>query len=93
MQNLYNYLAIFLGVKLLLIIFFGLIIFKEQLKFRRIRALTRRHVPREDFYCVKNTLKQMNDHFYVAQIVFTNKKNCTLTTHSETPHHLSEEEE
>jgi hypothetical protein len=73
--------------------FFGLMLFRGQLKFLKHRALTQRRTPREDFYRVKSTLKQMNDHFYVAQMVFTNKKNCTLTIQSETPRRLSEEQD
>ena len=93
MQSLYIYLAIFSGVKLLLIMFFGLILFRGQLKIRKHRALTQRRTPHEDFYRVKSTLKQMNDHFYVAHMVFTNKKNCTLTIQGETPRRLSEEQD
>jgi hypothetical protein len=93
MQSLYIYLAIFLGVKLLLNVFFGVILFKGQLNFRRHWALNQRRTPHVDFYCVKSTLKQMNDHFYVAQMVFTNKKNCTLTVQGETPRHHSEEQD
>ena len=87
------YLAIFLGVKLLLIVFFGVILFMGQLNFRKHWALNQRRTPHEDFYCVKSTLKQMNDHFYVAHMVFTNKKNCTLTIQGETPRRLSEEQD
>jgi len=92
------YLAIFLGVKVLLIMFFGVILFKGQLfrgplNFRKHWALNQRRAPHEDFYCVKSTLKQMNDHFYVAQMVFTNKKNCTLTLQGETPQRFSEEQD
>jgi hypothetical protein len=87
------YLAIFLGVKLLLIVFFGVILFKGQLNFRKQWALNQRRTPHEDFYCVKSTLKQMNDHFYVAQMVFANKKKCTLTLQGETPQRLSEDQD
>jgi hypothetical protein len=35
----------------------------------------------------------MNDRFYVAQVVFTNKKNCTLTAQRESPRHAASEEQ
>ena len=90
MRNPYIYLSIFLGIKILLVIFLGFMIFKGVLRFRKKPAAKQKVFPYESFYCVKNNLKQMNEHFYVAQIIFTNKKNCTLTAQSESPHRFSE---
>ena len=81
MHNPHIYLSIFLGIKILLLILLWL---------RNKPTPSQKAFPYESFYCVKNTLKQMNEHFYVAQIIFTNKKNCTLTAQSESPHRFSE---
>jgi NADH:ubiquinone oxidoreductase subunit 3 (subunit A) len=90
MHNPYVYLSIFLGIKILLLIFLAFVIFKGALRLRNKPAPNQKVFPYENFYCVKNKLKQMNEHFYVAQIIFTNKKNCTLTAQSESPHRFSE---
>ena len=90
MNQLYVYLSILLGIKILLLILFALLVFKGQLWLKQKHKQTQKAFPSESFYCVKSSLKQMNEHFYVAQIVFANKKNCTLTTQSESSRHSSE---
>jgi len=89
MSRLYIYLSMLLGIKILLLILFATLVFRGKLwlKKRRRQELV---FPTEIFYCVKSSMKQMNDHFYVAHVVFTNKKNCTLTAHSESPRRASE---
>jgi hypothetical protein len=90
MNRLDIYLSISLGIKILLLILFALLVFKGQLWLKQRRKQAQKASPSERFYCVKSSLKQMNDHFYVAQVVFTNRKNCTLTAQSESPRHSSE---
>jgi len=90
MHNPHIYLSIFLGIKILMLILLAFVIFKGALWLRNKPTPSQKAFPYESFYCVKNTLKQMNEHFYVAQIIFTNKKNCTLTAQSESPHRFSE---
>jgi hypothetical protein len=87
------YLSVLLGIKVLLLILFATLVFKGQRWLKKGRQQAPGVLPSEVFYCVKSSLKQMNDHFYVAQVVFTNKKNCTLTAQSESPHHASEEQD
>jgi len=93
MNPLYIYLSIFLGIKILLLILFAFLVFKGQLWLKKRHQRTQNAFPSESFYCVKNSLKQMNEHFAVGQIVFTNMKNCTLTIQSESPRRSSEEQE
>jgi hypothetical protein len=92
MNRLYLCLSILIGIKILLLIVFGLLVFKGHLLLKR-RPQGRRALPHESFYCVKSSLKQMNEHFFVAQIVFTNKKNCTLTAQRKSPRRSSERED
>ena len=93
MSGLHVYLSILLGIKILLLILFAALVFKGQLWLKKRRQQTRAAFPHEVFYCVKSSLKQMNDRFYVAQVVFTNKKNCTLTAQRESPRHAASEEQ
>jgi hypothetical protein len=89
MNRVYIYLSILLGIKILLLIFLGCLILKGQI-WLRSRRRAQKVISNEIFYCVKSSLKQMNEQFYVGQIVFTNKKNCTLAAQSELPRHSSE---
>ena len=91
MRNSYLYLSILLGLTIFLVLMFVVLLFKEKMRGRWKGRFSQQLAPREDFYCVKSSMKQINDSFYVAQILFTNKKDCTLTTQKETPRHISEE--
>jgi hypothetical protein len=68
---------------LFLIVVFVTVFFKDRwragLKPRRGHKMT----PKEEFYCVRSSVKQINENFHVAQIVFTNRKDCTLTAQGE----------
>ena len=83
MRNAYVYFSILLGLALFLLVVFAMVFFKERvrraLKLRPIRKVA----PKEDFYCVRTSLKQINENFHVAQILFTNRKDCTLTAQGE----------
>jgi hypothetical protein len=91
MNRFYIYLSVLLGIKILLLIVVSALVLKGHFWLKGRRKQVQRVLPNEVFYCVKSSLKQMNDHFYVAQIVFTNKKNCTLAAQRESPRHASEE--
>ncbi len=91
MKNSYLYLAILLGLTIFLVLTFVVLLFKENKKGRWKGKFSQQLAPREDFYCLKSSLKQISDGFYVAQILFTNKKDCALTAQKETPRHISEE--
>jgi len=79
MRNTYGYLAILLGLALFLVVVFAIVFFKERLRHTLKRRPARKAAPKEDFYCIRTNLKQINENFHVAQILFTNRKDCTLT--------------
>ncbi len=81
MRNAYVYFSIILGAAVFLAVVFGVIFYRKTLRLSAWRP--RGASVFEDFYCVRSNLKQINDNFYVAQILFTNRKDCTLTTHGE----------
>lgn len=90
MRNAYVYFSILLGLAIFLVVTFAVVFLKE--RFRNVwQRSDRKASQREDFYCVKSSLKQINDNFYVAQILFTNKKDCSLTTQGETRRRISED--
>jgi hypothetical protein len=89
MRNAYAYVSILLGIAVFLAVVWGVVFYRKRLKFSLRRP--RRATPQEDFYCVRSSLKQINGNFYVAQILFTNRKDCSLTTHGETRHQATEE--
>jgi hypothetical protein len=91
MNRLHFYLAVLLGIKILLLIVVSALVLKGHFWLKGRRKPVQRVFPNEVFYCVKSSLRQMNDHFYVGQVVFSNKKNCTLTAQKESPRHASEE--
>jgi hypothetical protein len=91
MRNAYLYFSILLGLAIFLAIVFVWVYFREKVAHLWKRRSSSRPVTNEDFYCVKSSLKQINDDFYVAQILFTNRKDCTLTTHGEIRRQSSDE--
>ena len=82
MQNAYGYLAILLGLALFLVVF-AIVFFRERFKCALKRRPALKAAPKEDFYCIRTSLKQVNENFHVAQILFTNRKDCTLTAQGE----------
>ena len=79
MRNAYGYLSILLGLALFLLVVFAIVFFRERLRNTLKRRPARKAAPKEDFYCIRTSLKQINENFHVAQILFTNRKDCTLT--------------
>jgi hypothetical protein len=90
MRNAYAFFSILLGLTIFLFVIFAWVFVEERVRLAWKRRHSRKRAPREDFYCVKSSLKQINDNFYVAQILFTNRRDCTLTTQSETRRRSSE---
>jgi len=83
MRNAYVYFSILLGLALFLLVVFAMVYFKERVRLVLKRRPIRKVAPKEDFYCVRTSLKQINENFHVAQILFTNRKDCTLTPQGE----------
>jgi len=83
MRNVYVYFSILLGLALFLLIVFIVVFFRERLRLALKRRPTRRVLSKEVFFCVRTNLKQINENFHVAQIVFTNRKDCILTAQGE----------
>ncbi len=83
MRNAYGYLSILLGLALFLLVVFAIVFFRERLRNTLKRRPARKAAPKEDFYCIRTSLKQINENFHVAQILFTNRKDCTLTAQGE----------
>ena len=83
MRNAYVYFSILLGLALFLLVVFAMLFFKERLRLALRRRPALKAAPKEDFYCVRTSLKQINENFHVAQILFTNRKDCTLTAQGE----------
>jgi hypothetical protein len=92
MQNLLAYLIIFLGVKLVLILVFGLIIYRERSRIKENRQVSPQKKEVEAFHLVKSSLTKVNDRFLVGQILFSNRRDFTLPTPKETPRHSSDGE-
>ncbi|MEW5978391.1 MAG: hypothetical protein AB1898_21550 [Acidobacteriota bacterium] len=91
MRNLHLYFAILFGVKLILLASFGYWAWRRRSKLRH-SGITQSGYALQPFYCVRSQLKQMNDGFYIGQIVFTNNKHCRLPAHLEIPGKSSEEQ-
>ena len=91
MRNAYVYFSILLGLALFLLVVFAMVFFKERVRRALKRHPIRKVAPKEDFYCVRTSLKQINENFHVAQILFTNRKDCTLTAQGEVRRRTSEE--
>jgi hypothetical protein len=91
MRNAYVYFSILLGLAIFLVVVFVLVFLKERLKIPWKNRLMRKPVSRESFYCIRTSLKHINQNFYVAQILFTNRRDCTLATQNETQRQSSEE--
>ena len=83
MRNAYVYFSILLGLALFLLVVFAMVFFKERVRRALKRHPIRKVAPKEDFYCVRTSLKQINENFHVAQMLFTNRKDCTLTAQGE----------
>ncbi len=90
MQNLHNYVIIFLGVKLVLILVFGIIIYREHCRIKKNRNLPAKSRDGEEFYVVRSSLKRVNERFFVGQILFSNRKGLVLPTQKETPRRASD---
>ena len=82
MRNAYGYLGILLGLALFLVVF-AIVFFRGRLRYPLKRRPALKAAPKEDFYCIRTSLKQVNENFHVAQILFTNRKDCTLTAQGE----------
>ena len=88
MQNLYSYLIIFLGVKSILILVFGFIIYREHSRIKKnLKAPAKNNLIGEEFYLVRSSLKRVNEGFLVGQILFCNRKGLIQPTQKETPRH------
>ena len=88
MQNLYSYLIIFLGVKSVLILVFGFIVYREHSRIKKnLKTLAKNHILGEEFYLVKSSLKKVNEGFLVGQILFCNRKGLIQPAQKETPRH------
>jgi hypothetical protein len=90
MQNLHAYLIIFLAVKLVLILVFGSIIYRERCRIKKNRQPPPQKKEVEKFHLVKSSLTRVNDRFLVGQILFSNRRDFTLPTPKETPRHSSD---
>ena len=91
MQNLYSYLVIFLGVKAVLVLVFGFIIYREHSRIKKnLRTLPKERIMGEEFYLVKSSLKKVNEGFLVGQILFCNRKGLIQPTQKETPRQSSD---
>jgi hypothetical protein len=93
MQNLYHYILIFLVVKLVLVLFFAVFIYREQRKEEKAPPVTNLPAPGERFYLLKSSLKRMNEQFHVGQIVFCNKKDLVLPAQRESPRQFREDQD
>jgi hypothetical protein len=93
MQNLYHYVLIFLVVKLVLVLFFAVLIYREQRKEKEAPPVPDLSAPGERFYLLKSSLKRMNERFHVGQIVFCNKKDLVFPAQRETPRHFREDQD
>ena len=91
MRNSYVYFSMLLGLALFLLVVIVVVFFKERVALALKRRPVRKLTPREDFYCVKTSLKQINENFHVAQIVFTNRKDCILTAQGEVRRRVTED--
>jgi hypothetical protein len=83
MRNAYVYFSILLGLALFLVVVVAMVFLKERVRLALKRRPIKKIAPKEDFYCVRTSLKQINENFHVAQILFTNRKDCTLTAQGE----------
>lgn len=90
MRNAYGYLAIVLGLALFLVVF-AIVFFRGRLRYTLKRRPALKAAPKEDFYCIRTSLKQVNENFHVAQILFTNRKDCTLTAQGEVRRHTADD--
>ena len=91
MQNLYSYLVIFLGVKTVLILVFGFIIYREHSRIKKnLKAPAKNDIIGEEFYLVKSSLKRVNEGFLVGQILFCNRKGLIQPAQKETPQQSSD---
>jgi len=91
MQNLYSYLIIFLGVKSVLILVFGFIIYREHSRIKKnLKTPAPKSTIGEEFYLVKSSLKRVNDGFLVGQILFCNRKGLIQPASKETPRQSSD---
>jgi hypothetical protein len=50
-----------------------------------------KQAPHEEFYCVKTSLKQVNENFFIAQVVYTNRMSVTFDAHPHVPRQISED--
>jgi len=90
MRNGYVYFSILLGLALFLLAVFVMVFFKERVRLA-LKRPARKVTPKEDFFCVRTSLKQINEDFHVAQILFTNRKDCTLTAQGEVRRRAAED--
>ena len=91
MRNAYVYFSVLLGLALFLIAVCVMVFFRERVLLALKRRPIRKVAPKEDFYCIRTSLKQINENFHVAQILFTNRKDCILTAQGEVRRRTSEE--
>lgn len=89
MQNADVYLSLLLGAIVFLTGVFSVILYRKAIGAPSKRP--KRAPVCESFYCVRSNLKRINDNFYVAQILFTNRKDCTLTTQGEVRRQTTDE--
>ena len=91
MQNLYSYLIIFLGVKSVLILVFGFIIYREHSRIKKnLKTLAKNRMVGEEFHLIKSSLKRVNDGFLVGQILFCNRKGLIQPAQKESPRHSAD---
>ena len=93
MRNAYVYFSIALGLALFLLAVFVIVFFRERV---RVRLTLKRRpapkvAPKEEFCCVRTSLKQINENFHVAQILFTNRKDCTVNAQGEVRRRAAED--
>lgn len=91
MRNAYMYFSILSGLALFLLVVIGMVFFRERLRLTVKRHSVRKVAPKEEFYCVRSSLKQISGNFHVAQILFTNRKDCTLTAQGEVRRRAAED--
>lgn len=91
MRNLGLYLPILTGLAVFFVLALVIHYHRRRSRCRTPSAVIGKQAACEEFRCIKTTLKQVNENFYIAQLVFTNRMSVTLNTHPKVPRQISED--
>lgn len=72
------YFIILAGFLIFLEIFWTLRKYGIRFSLASLRSIPSRKQIREPFYCLRVNVRQISPHFYIAQMVFSNKKNIPM---------------